>query len=100
MTDDQIPVLPGQIDVLEVLASEPVRLPDIPGKVRGLVGMRQEKGRRMIYTLQCERCLALEVTDHLVLMQTHFHTRGNDPRRLCPDCRAELFPGCTCSGCR
>lgn len=95
---DEIPVLPGQLDVLEELAR--VRLPDLPGKVRGIVGMDQNERGHNVYTLQCERCLALETTDHLVLMKTHFHRRGNDPRRLCPECRRAVFPGCKCDGCR
>lgn len=97
MTDFE--VLPGQVDALEILAETPQRLPTLPGKVRGIVGMDQDARGHNFYTLQCERCLELETTDYLVLMRTKFHTRGNDPRRLCPTCRAELFPNCTCAGC-
>lgn len=98
MTD--IEALPGQVDALEILAETPQHLPDLPGKVRGIVGMDQDERGHNVYTLQCERCLELETTDHLVLMRTKFHRRGNDPRRLCPTCRHALFPGCTCDGCR
>jgi len=77
-----------------------VRLPDLEGKVRGIVGVEQDARGRNRYTLQCENCLALETPEHLVLMNTHFHTRGDDRRRLCPECRIELFPDCSCDGCR
>lgn len=80
--------------------SAPVRLPDLPGKVRGIVGIRVSEKGRAVYTLQCENCFALETTEHLVLMQTKFHRRGADPRRLCPDCRLAIFPECTCDSCQ
>ncbi|NKG21074.1 hypothetical protein [Paeniglutamicibacter terrestris] len=98
MTDDPIPVLPGQLDVLDALPPE--RLPDLPGCVRGIVGMTTNAKGRNVYTLQCEECLALETPTHLVLMKTHFHSRGDDRRRLCPDCRVHLFPDCICDHCR
>lgn len=78
-----------------------IRLPDLPGKTRGIVAVRTDSVTgRTRYTLQCERCYTLETPDHLVLMKTHFHTRGDDRRRLCPDCRKDLFPDCTCDGCK
>jgi hypothetical protein len=78
-----------------------VRLPDVPGKAPGVVAVRTDSvSGRTRYTLQCERCFELETPDHLVLMKTHFHTRGDDRRRLCPTCRRELFPDCACDGCK
>lgn len=53
------------------------------------------------YTLQCQNCAALETPKYLVLMETKFHTRTSDRRRLCQECRWELFArnGCMCDGC-
>jgi hypothetical protein len=75
-------------------------LPTLPGCVRGIVGVTEAAKGRDVYTLQCENCYALEKTDMLVLMKTKFHTLGNDRRRLCPGCRAEVFKGCGCYSCK
>lgn len=77
-----------------------VRLPDLPGKTPGVVAVHTDERGRTTATLQCERCYALETPKILVLMETHFHTRGDDRRRLCRACRIELFKDCTCDGCK
>jgi hypothetical protein len=81
--------------------SLPERLPDLPGMVTGIVGVREgPKGK--LYTLQCERCFVTEEPEHLVLMTIHFHSRSRDGEnpRLCRDCRIAAYSGCPCDGCR
>lgn len=76
------------------------RLPDLPGLVSGIVGVR-EGARGNVYTLQCANCSAVEEPARLVLMQTHFHSRSpvNDNPRLCRPCRVERYAGCDCHTC-
>lgn len=78
-----------------------VRLPTLPGMVRGIVGVSVNKKGRNVYTLQCENCLALETPAILVLMTFRFHSRtpSNNPR-LCKPCRIEGHAGCECEHCR
>ncbi|HAY44069.1 MAG TPA: hypothetical protein DCY59_11230 [Micrococcaceae bacterium] len=78
------------------------RLADLPGMVRGIVGVRVDERGKNLYTLQCENCLATEEPKILVLMTFKFHTRhqGDNPR-LCRPCRVEAYSaGCTCDGCK
>lgn len=78
------------------------RLPDMPGKTRGIVGLRVDDRGRNRYTLQCENCLATEEPEHLVFLTFKFHThhQGENPR-LCPSCRLDRYAKtCTCDGCQ
>lgn len=72
------------------------RLPDLPGKARGVVGW-DEHG----YTLQCERCHATEQPKILILMTFKFHNRhrGDNPR-LCRPCRVNVYAECGCHSCK
>ena len=78
-----------------------VRLPTLPGMVRGIVGVSVDARGRNSYTLQCENCLALETPATLVLMTFRFHPRtpSNNPR-LCQPCRLIVHAGCDCGHCR
>jgi hypothetical protein len=76
------------------------RLADLPGMAPGIVGVREDGGRKF-YTLQCERCFKTEEPKILVLMTFHFHARsrkGENPR-LCRDCRLSVYSDCTCYYC-
>jgi len=76
------------------------RLPDLPGSVRGVVGVRKDARGRDRYTLQCEKCLDTEEPEVLVLMTFKFHSRhkGDNPR-LCRPCAATAYPDCRCENC-
>jgi hypothetical protein len=76
------------------------RLPDMPGKAPGVVGVR-ESPRGKVYTLQCERCFATEEPEHLLYMTIHFHPRSRDGenQRLCRYCRIAANPDCICDYC-
>ncbi|PRA13334.1 hypothetical protein CQ010_01420 [Arthrobacter sp. MYb211] len=75
-----------------------VRLPDLPGCVRGIVAEEPHPDPRRckLYTLQCERCYATEKPPALILMKFKFgHPRSADNPRLCPAC----YAACTCQEC-
>lgn len=76
------------------------RLPDLPGKAPGIVAVRRGP-RGNLYTLQCERCFAIEEPELLTQMTIHFHFRSQDSvnPRLCRGCRAAAFPDCICDYC-
>lgn len=77
------------------------RLPALPGKAPGIVGVREgARGKR--YTLQCERCFITEEPEMILSMTIHFHARsqGGENPRLCRDCRIAAFPDCICDYCR
>jgi len=77
------------------------RLPDLPGMVRGIVGIRVDENGKQWHTLQCENCLATEEPERLVLMTFKFHARhkGDNPR-LCRPCRVERYGNsCNCYSC-
>lgn len=77
-----------------------VRLPDLPGCVRGIVAVRPGPRGRNLYTLQCENCYETEEPANLVLMTFKFRNRhhGDNPR-LCPPCRRAATNACICAGC-
>ena len=83
-----------------VRPAAPVRLPDLPGMVRGIVAV-DRSGKRPVYTLQCERCYATEQPVPLVSMTIRLHTRhkGDSPR-LCLPCLVDVYADCDCEYCR
>lgn len=65
-------------------------LPDLPGKIQGIVGRETNEQGREVYVLQCQECGGLERPWPLVTMSfkfcpVHDKARGHD--RLCPPCR-------------
>lgn len=81
----------------------PTLLPTLPGCVTGIVGRREQEGKRTEWDLQCQECGAIETTNMLVLMKTLFHPCA--PRtRTCPDCHKARHEGTQVStlrmGCR
>ncbi len=63
-----------------------VPLPDLPGKVHGIVSLDPP-------TVQCDGCLRTYSNPHLGLAVLtsgiNFNPRGSDGRRLCRDCARE-----------
>ena len=77
------------------LFDRPELLPDLPGMIQGVVGMREGAGKhgRNEYDLQCQDCLSVETVDYLVLMRYQFPPCQSPRRRLCPDCHKQICDG-------
>jgi|SRR5690625_1148306 len=80
------------------LFDEPELLPDLPGMIQGVVGVKKlpdgaPTWGRNEYTLQCQDCYETEAVSPLAAMRFQFPHCQEPRRRLCPDCHKQICDG-------